>query len=125
MLAELEWLRGQNGQGFLFSTNGGEKPISRAEVSGNFYRALERIGINEAERKRRALSMHGWRHFFNTTLVMANVSDKKIREVTGHSGDAMTQHYTHLDTREFIDVLNVQQGLLSDCEDAQIVAGAV
>jgi len=83
-------------------------------VSGNFYRALERIGIGEAERKRRGLTMHAWRHFFNTLLVMANVSDKKIREVTGHSGDGMTQHYTHLDTREFIDVLNVQQGLLAN-----------
>jgi integrase len=100
MVAELEWLKQQNGQGFLFSTTGGAKPISRAEVSGNFYRALERAGIGEAERKRRGITMHGWRHFFNIFLVMANVSGKKIRQVTGHSSDGMTRRYTHLDTAE-------------------------
>jgi hypothetical protein len=39
MLGELEWLKQRNGQGFLFSVNGGGKPVSRTEVSGNFYRA--------------------------------------------------------------------------------------
>jgi integrase len=114
MWSKLEaYLRKEKASGDLLRAVGdGLKTLSRAKL-----RRLGRTcGVCHTVRKlnQTAVSMHGWRHFFNTTLVMANVSDKKIREVTGHSCDGMTRRYTHLDTREFIDVLNVQQGLLAN-----------
>jgi integrase len=113
MRRHLEELIEINGNKFLFSVDGGETPVGRHAATRKLHKALAAIGIDEAERKRRGLTMHGWRHFFNTTLVMANVSGAKIREVTGHFDDKMTQHYTHLDAKEFAEVVSVQQGLLT------------
>jgi hypothetical protein len=76
------------------------------------YQALERIGIPEGERKRRNLSMHGWRHFLNTTLLMANVSEDKVMSVTGHTTKKMKKRYTHFDNTRMTDVIEVQENLL-------------
>jgi hypothetical protein len=56
--------------------------------------------------------MHGWRHFFNTTLLMANVSDNKVMSLTGHTTEKMKKHYTHFDTTQFAEVVEVQEQLL-------------
>jgi hypothetical protein len=56
--------------------------------------------------------MHGWRHFFNTTLLMANVSDNKVMSLTGHTTEKMKKHYTHFDTTQFSEVVEVQEQLL-------------
>ena len=98
--------------GFLFAVNSGGNPISKDTMNKQFRTALGRIGIAEEERQRRHLSFHSWRHFFNTTLRQANVSDVKVRAVTGHSSSGMTDHYTHFDNREFVEVKRVQESLL-------------
>jgi integrase len=81
-------------------------------VTRELYKAFKAVGIDDAERKRRGLTMHSWRHFFNTALVMANVGGAKIREVTGHYGEEMTEHYTHLDPKQFTEVMSVQNVLI-------------
>jgi hypothetical protein len=96
----------------LFSRDGGKKPVTRNHVYKALYQALERIGIPEAERKRRNLSVHGWRHFLNTTLLMANVSDDKVMSVTGHTTKKMKKRYTHFDNTRMADVIEVQEKLL-------------
>jgi hypothetical protein len=55
--------------------------------------------------------MHGWRHFFNTTLLMANISDDKVMAITGHATQKMKLHYSHLDTIRMADVVEVQSKL--------------
>jgi integrase len=62
---------------------------------------------------RRKCPFHKWRHFFNTTLRMGNVADSKVRELTGHKSEAMTELYTHFDPREFIEVRRIQEGILT------------
>jgi integrase len=109
---DLEILTGKNGRGYLFSRDGGNKPVTRKYVYLSLYKALERIGIGEEERKRRNLSMHGWRHFLNTTLLMANIPDAKVMSVTGHASRKMKEHYTHFDNTKMTDVMAVQEGLL-------------
>jgi integrase len=111
--SDLEMLLNENGSGYLFSRNGGKNPISRNTVYKTLYDALAKIGINEAERKRRNLCMHGWRHFFNTTLLMANISDDKVMAITGHSTQKMKRHYSHLDNIKMADVVEVQKNVLS------------
>jgi integrase len=101
-----------NGQGYLFSVNGGESPVTRKQVYHALYEALANIGIGEEQRKERNLSMHGWRHFLNTTLLMANVSDNKVMSLTGHTTEKMKKHYTHFDTTQFAEVVEVQEQLL-------------
>jgi len=43
---------------------------------------------------------------------MANVSTLKVQKMTGHKSLAMTRHYAHFDSREFVEVLDVQNKLL-------------
>jgi len=62
---------------------------------------------------RRKYPFHKWRHFFNTTLRMGNVADSKVRELTGHKSEAMTELYTHFDPREFVEVRRIQEGIVS------------
>jgi integrase len=58
--------------------------------------------------------MHGWRHFFNTMLLAANVADSKVMSLTGHASQKMKEHYTHFDTAKFGEVVEVQEKLLAD-----------
>jgi integrase len=108
---ELEGLLRLNGSGYVFSLDGGKTPINRDLVYNSLCDALEVIGISEKERKERGLNFHAWRHFFVTYLRMNNVSDKKARDVAGHSSAFMSDHYTHMDTKAFDDVRSVQAGL--------------
>ena len=100
-------------QGFLFSENGGDEPISRNRIYKETSAALEKIGINREERKKRGLALHHWRHFLNTALLMANVNTLKVQKVTGHKSLSMTQHYAHFDSRDFLEVLDVQNSLIA------------
>ena len=100
-----------NEDGFVFSNDGGKTPVCRSAIYEHFHEALEAIGIDRAEQKRRGLTFHKWRHFFNTTLRMGNVADSKVRELTGHKSEAMTDLYTHFDPRSFGDVKRIQEGI--------------
>jgi integrase len=74
--------------------------------------AFDKIGINNEERINRGIALHHWRHFLNTALLMANVSTLKVQKVTGHKSLSMTRHYTHFDSRDFTEVLDVQNNLI-------------
>ncbi len=117
MKQELEELLRANGDGFVFSENGGETPVLEFRIRRDFDRALERIGISHEERLKRNLSFHAWRHFFNTLLRMSNVADSKVQSVTGHRSMSMTEHYTHFDTRKFTEIRDVQAELLTFKDD--------
>ena len=108
---ELLTLIKNNTQGFLFTENNSAEPISRNRIYRETSAAFDKIGIGREERKERGLALHHWRHFLNTALLMANVSAMKVQKVTGHKSLSMTRHYTHFDSREFIEVLDVQNNL--------------
>jgi integrase len=105
----LEELMARNAGGYLFSGDGGKTPVARGEVYRDFYAALNRIGISSEERKERRISLHGWRHFFNTSLRMADVADGKVNAVAGHKSQKMNDRYTHFNTKEFTEVRKVQE----------------
>jgi integrase len=119
VLEELSVLAEKNGQGFVFSDNGGADPISRNRIYKETRNALDKIGIGRQERKRRGIALHHWRHFLNTALLMANVNTLKVQKVTGHKSIGMTRHYAHFDSREFTEVLDVQNSLLPPAPDAE------
>ena len=109
---ELLSLMKNNTDGFLFSEGGSDEPITRNRVYRETSAAFDKIGIGREERKERGLALHHWRHFLNTALLMANVSTLKVQKVTGHKSLSMTKHYAHFDSREFIEVLDVQNRLI-------------
>jgi integrase len=113
MRRELDPLLALNGDGYVFSDDGGKTPIPTTRIRDHFKKALKRIGINDDERNKRNLTFHSWRHFLNTLLRMEKVADSKVQSVTGHKSLRMTEHYTHFDTRKFTEVRDVQTNLLT------------
>jgi integrase len=110
---EIDELIALNGEGYIFSDDGGVMPVRSELIERQLNKALERIGIDDTERKKRNLTFHAWRHFFNTFLRMANIADSKVQSVTGHKTLKMTEHYTHFDTRQFTEVRDAQTALLT------------
>jgi integrase len=123
MRRELEELIRENGEGFVFSEDGGKEPITMERINRGFEKALVNIGIDHKQRLERNLSFHAWRHFFNTVLRMNDVTDAKVQSVTGHRSRKMTDHYTHFDTREFTEVREVQTKLLTGKDKVQGAKG--
>jgi integrase len=108
----LQKLVTMNGSGYLFSDDGGARPVTRHYFNKFLISALAGIGIDEAERKQRNLTPHAWRHFLNTTLRAGGVADAKVQSITGHKSLSMTDRYTHFYTEEFSEVRAVQNSLL-------------
>ncbi len=88
-------------------------PIQHREIEMQLYAAMDAIGVKQDERRRRNVSFHSWRHFFNTRLRAAGITDAKIQKVTGHKTQAMTEHYSHLALENFKDVLAVSEAMFS------------
>jgi integrase len=91
LVADLRELAQVNGQGFLFSLDGGVTPISRIKLYNGFKKALKNIGMSPEEISRRGLNLHAWRHFCNTELQKAGLSVQQVQAVTGHKSTRMTE----------------------------------
>jgi integrase len=109
MIGLLKKLVEKNGPGYVFSLDGGGKPVSRKYFYDEFHRALKRIGIGQGEITRRGLSIHSWRHFLNTELQRQGLSLQQVQAVTGHKSDRMTEWYSHFDARQLSDVMEAQR----------------
>jgi integrase len=99
-------------QEFIFFDPEFGGPISCNRIYRETGNAFDRIGIGETERRKRRIALHHWRHFLNTALLMANVNTLKVQKVTGHKSLSMTKHYAHFDSRDFTEVLDVQNSLI-------------
>jgi len=112
MIADLNELKKINGDGFLFSTDGGGKPVSKLTVYLKFHKALVNIGIPKEQIAERKLHLHAWRHFFNTELLKGGLSVKQTQAITRHRSEQMTDSYAHFEPSDFIKAKEVQDALL-------------
>ena len=112
LIKSLKELKRMNGEGFVFSLDGGATPICRRTMYDDFHRALKKIGIGEKEISERHLHIHGWRHFFNTEMLKGGLTIPQAQAVTGHKTDRMTEWYCHFDPSEFEKARDVQENLL-------------
>lgn len=78
----------------LYGEKNPERPIEKKTIERGFKRILEKIGIDESERKERNLLMHGLRHFFVTAGRVAGLNDFTIQRLAGHRTGAMMQRYS-------------------------------
>jgi integrase len=108
MIKLLKKLIEKNGKGYVFSLDGGGKPVCRKYFYDEFHRALKKIGIDQKEITRRGLSIHSWRHFLNTELQAQGLSLQQVQAVTGHKSDRMTEWYSHFDARQLSNVMEAQ-----------------
>ena len=113
VIADLKKLKEVNGEGYLFSLTGGDKPVSRKHIWSGLRKALNNIGIADEEIKERGLNVHAWRHFCNTELQKAGLTIQKVQAVTGHKSEGMTERYTHFDPMDFGEVPEIQAALLA------------
>jgi len=116
----------KNGSGYVFSDDCGKTPITNDWLNKGLNRAFKKIGISYEEKLKRNLSFHAWRHFLNTLLLTSNVGLSKVQKVTGHKSLKMTEHYTHFDTKQFSEVVAVQNNLLAlNAPENQIIQAEV
>jgi integrase len=99
------------GNDFIFYGNLRGAPPARKTLTSSFADGLRRIGIDEGERKRRGLTFHSWRHWYNSML-RGKVPDHALRALTGHRGVAMTDRYTEITSEQRAAVAQLAEGLL-------------
>ena len=102
-------------QTFVFyGEKGTDRPIGARAVENWLYEAMDRAGISPAERRDRNLTFHSWRHRLNTVLRSRGLADHKLRMITGHRTQAMSDHYTHYQASDFPEVIQLQNTLLNE-----------
>jgi integrase len=112
LVKDLRKLTKVNGEGYVFSLDGGVTPVCGRHLRNGLHKALVNIGICRKEAKERGLHLHAWRHFLNTELQRAGLTVQIVQAVTGHKSERMTEHYTHFNPLEFGEVPQVQAALL-------------
>jgi integrase len=112
LVTDLRKLMNLNGNGYIFSLDGGITPVTRRHIYNGLNKAFNKIGITDDEIKERGLNIHAWRHFCNTELQKAGLTVQKVQAVTGHKSERMTEHYTHFDPLDFGEVPKIQAALL-------------
>jgi integrase len=119
MMNLLRKLAIKNGQGYVFSTDGGATPVSRKYLYNSLRRALQNIGLSREEIARRGLCLHAWRHFVNTDLQLQGLTIPQVQAVTGHKSDRMTELYNHPDARQIADVMKAQDEIYGKGEEGE------
>jgi integrase len=119
LVADLRKLMRVNkeGDGYVFSLDGGVTPVCGRHLRNGLHKALKNIGISRKEAAERGLHLHAWRHFLNTELQKAGLTVQIVQAVTGHKSEQMTEYYTHFNPMEFGEVPEVQAALLAKKEE--------
>jgi integrase len=109
-------------EGFIFSFQRGVRPVSGNRTLGALYEALDRIGIPKEERTRRTITFHSWRAFANTYMRARGISGEKVRQLTRHDSEEMTEHYSAFRLEDFKDVAAAQEALVASYVEPEVTA---
>lgn len=99
------------GSAFVFYGSSRDHPVVADQVRDGYNLAVNAIGICEAERVRRGLTFHAWRHWYNSML-RGHVADHALRALTGHRAEAMTERYSHVTAEQRAAVKQLAEGLV-------------
>jgi len=98
---------------YVFSINDLHRPCTANRVNDALVAALEKIKISDKARRALKISFHSWRVFANTYFRSSGVSDAKVRQITRHDSEAMTEHYTAFRLEDFREVADAQSALVA------------
>ena len=98
--------------GYVFSFSNGKHPCSGNRCNDALKAALEKIGIDDKKRRERNIVFHSWRAFANTYFRSVGVPDSKVRDITRHESEEMTDHYTGFNLEDFREVADAQDSLV-------------
>jgi integrase len=99
------------GDGFVIYGYHRGKPPSRILIERSFNEAVAAIGIPEAERRRRKLTFHSWRAWYDTMLAPMLPAMVR-RKLVGHSGAAMDEVYLQIAPEHRKLVAEMQEKLM-------------
>jgi integrase len=92
------------------------KPLPYKVFGDSVIYTAEKMGLKEKYLNDNNITYYGWRHFYNSLLVMANVNLYKIKIVMGHSlntNNDMTANYYKSIDNDYSDIINAV-GVLFD-----------
>lgn len=101
-------------EGFIFSLQGGKRPVSPKIFGMALKKALIKLGLTKEEIKERNITFHSWRHFANTVMRARNVPDPVVQSITGHSTAQMTEHYSHFNLEHQKAIMDYQRQLIAE-----------
>lgn len=81
--------------------------LNRKTVAQYFKKALKAAKIPDYDARR--VTFHSWRHFFNTQMQAAGVTDGVLRAVIGHRSEAMTVNYTKFMSEHYRELSEAQR----------------
>ena len=98
----------------VFWGKDGRKPIDHKTILTVLYAAFDKIGIPEEARNKsqRNITFHSWRYLLNSWC-RGKLADSKLRLITGHKTEAMTDHYTQFTVEDFDDFAKIQERLVA------------
>ena len=99
-----------NRNDFIFWGIERDVPIYYKMIRKVLYTAFESIGISTEMRKKRNVTFHSWRHWYNSNM-RGKIPEFKLRHLTGHKSEEMSDLYTHFRIEDFSDVLQIQEEL--------------
>lgn len=100
--------------GYIFINHEGKnkgKPLNINSFYTNLVDNYKLLGINY---KKRGLTVHTNRDFYNTYLLSENVPEAKVRAVIGHKDSSMTNLYTYWKPEMFTEVYEAQLKLYKE-----------
>jgi integrase len=96
---------------FIFSLTDGLYPVSYYQVQQNFKKALTNFGVSND----RNITIHCWRHFYNSLLKKRNVPLNQVMALIGHRTTEMSDLYTQQPKiEEMVGVLQIQEELFGN-----------
>ena len=84
---------------YLFAGKIADKPLNKKTIANGLYVALSKIGIDRAERKRRNIVLHSWRHYVATYLAQRTDIHTAMM-ILGHSALSTFAGYSAHNTPE-------------------------
>ena len=102
-------VNGEGGPGFLFRYPREERPAANSALTKGLYSALENVGVSTAERKRRNVVFHSWRHWWASLCQARGVPTALTMRVTGHATTAVLDGYTSFKLADFRPVADLQE----------------
>jgi integrase len=108
MLLALEKLSPWRGP-FLYWGFQAMRPYPKKLVEQSYNAACCAIGITDAERKKRGLGMHAWRHWYDTYI---KIDRDTLQKLMRHRSAEMTSHYNHLTDDQRREAARAAVGLL-------------
>jgi integrase len=95
-VAALRALPNRWGDGFVFQGDKRGRPLGKRRVENAFNAAIVELKIPDAERRRRGLTFHSFRHWYRSMLDGAGLSARAGDALTGHREEATGTRYTHI-----------------------------